>query len=435
MPSWFLIGEEDRIIPAALQRYMAERARAQRTVAIEGASHAITVSRPDATVHPILEAAALPRRRPDLTTREGSLICPSSSTLAPVVLEPASQAFVEATANPPFLYELTPDEARKVLDDVQAAPIDKLPVDERWITVPADVGDVQVRIVRPAGAEGTLPVILYMHGGGWVLGNAGTHDRLVRELACGAGAALAFVEYDRSPEARYPVAIEQGYATARWIVREGAAHGLDPERMAIAGDSVGGGMTAAITLMAQERGDVRFVHQSMYYPVTDAAMDTGSYAQFAEGYFLTAKAMAWFWDCYCPDLERRAEPFASPLRASDEQLAGLPPALRDRRRGRRAARRGRGVREPPARGGRGGHDRPLRRHHARLHDAQPAQRDARDARRGGAGHRHPASGPAHRLTPSYVAPRPSPGAARRGRRAALRVQFRRGSGAVPGAGD
>jgi acetyl esterase len=249
------------------------------------------------------------------------------TTLTRVVLEPASQAFVEATAAPPFVYELTPGEARKVLDDVQAAPIDKLPVDERWITVPADVGDVRARIVRPAGAEGTLPVILYMHGGGWVLGNAGTHDRLVRELAVGTGAALVFVEYDRSPEARYPVAIEQGYATARWIVREGAANGLDPERMAIAGDSVGGGMTAAITLMAQERGDVRFVHQSMYYPVTDAAMDTGSYARFAEGYFLTAKSMAWFWDCYCPDLERRAEPFASPLRASEEQLAELPPAL------------------------------------------------------------------------------------------------------------
>src|SRR3954467_10295288 len=172
------------------------------------------------------------------------------STLAHVVLEPASQAFVDATAAPPFLYEMTPDDARKVLDDVQAAPIDKLPVEEQWITVPADVGDVRVRIVRPAGAVGTLPVILYMHGGGWVLGNAGTHDRLVRELACGAGAALAFVEYDRSPEARYPVAIEQGYATARWIVRDGAAHGLDPERMAIPGDSGGGGMTPAIALMA-----------------------------------------------------------------------------------------------------------------------------------------------------------------------------------------
>jgi acetyl esterase len=251
----------------------------------------------------------------------------TATTHAPVVLEPASQAFVEATANPPYLYELTPDEARKVLDDVQAAPIDKLPVDDEWLTVGADVGDVRVRIVRPPGAEGPLPVILYMHGGGWVLGNAGTHDRLVRELAVGAHAALVFVEYDRSPEARYPVAIEQGYATARWIVREGAAHGLDAERMAVAGDSVGGGMTAALTLMAQQRGDVRFVHHSMYYPVTDAGMDTGSYHEFATGYFLTAKSMAWFWDCYCPDVERRSEPFASPLQASDEQLAGLPPAL------------------------------------------------------------------------------------------------------------
>ena len=166
-----------------------------------------------------------------------------------------------------------------------------------------------------------------MHGGGWVLGNADTHDRLVRELAVGTGAAVAFVEYDRSPEAHYPVAIEQGYATAQWIVREGAANALDPECIAVAGDSVGGGMTAALALMANERGDVRFVQQSMYYPVTDAAMDTGSYEQFAEGYFLTAKAMAWFWDAYLPDLERRSEPFASPLRASDEQLAGLPPAF------------------------------------------------------------------------------------------------------------
>jgi acetyl esterase len=250
-----------------------------------------------------------------------------NNTLAPVVLEPASQAFVEATAEPPFLYELTPAEARAVLDDVQAAPIDKLPVQDRWITVPAEVGDVGVRIVRPYDAAEPLPAVLYMHGGGWVLGNADTHDRLVRELAVGARAAVVFVEYDRSPEARYPVAIEQGYATAQWIAREGATHGLDPTRIAVAGDSVGGNMTAALALMAGDRGDVHFVHQSMYYPVTDAAMDTGSYAQFADGYFLTAKSMAWFWDAYAPDLERRAEPYASPLRASDEQLAGLPPSF------------------------------------------------------------------------------------------------------------
>jgi acetyl esterase/lipase len=250
-----------------------------------------------------------------------------SATTTRIVLEAAAQQFADATSQPPFLYELTPDEARKVLDDVQAAPIDKLPVDEQWVTVPCDFGDVKVRLIRPAGAEGALPVILYMHGGGWVLGNAGTHDRLVRELAVGAGAALAFVEYDRSPEARYPVAIEQGYATARWIAADGVNHGLDASRIAIAGDSVGGCMTAAITLMAKERGDVTFLHQSMYYPVTDAEMDTESYKQLAEGYYLTAKAMAWFWDCYAPDAATRAEPFASPLRASDAQLDGLPPAL------------------------------------------------------------------------------------------------------------
>jgi acetyl esterase len=249
------------------------------------------------------------------------------TTTRPVVLERASQEFVDATSTPPFIYELTPTEARKVLDDVQAEPIDKLPVDERWITVPAEVGDVRVRIVTPPDAEGTLPAILYMHGGGWVLGNAGTHDRLVRELAVGTGAAVVFVEYDRSPEAHYPAAIEQGYATAQWIVREGAANRLDPERIAVAGESVGGGMTAALALMAKERGDVRFVQQSMWYPVTDAAMDTESYEQFAEGYFLTAKGMAWFWDAYLPDVGRRSEPYASPLRASDEQLAGLPPAF------------------------------------------------------------------------------------------------------------
>ena len=187
-------------------------------------------------------------------------------------------------------------------------------------------------------------------------------------------AAVVFVEYDRSPEAHYPVALEQGYATAQWIVRNGSDNGLDPDHMAVAGDSVGGGMTAALALMASERGDVRFVHQSMYYPVTDAAMDTGSYEQFAEGYFLAAKGMAWFWDAYLPDLERRSEPYASPLRASDEQLARSAAGVRDRRRGRRAPRRGRGLRGATAGRWRSGHDRPLRRHHARLHDAQPAQR-------------------------------------------------------------
>jgi acetyl esterase len=244
-----------------------------------------------------------------------------------VVLEPAAQEFADATSKPPLIYELDYPAARKVLDDVQAGPVEKLPIDEEWITVPASVGDARVRIIRPQGVEGVLPAILYIHGGGWVLGNAGTHDRLVRELAVGAGAALAFVEYPNSPEGRYPVAIEQGYATAQWIMREGASKGLDKSRIAVAGDSVGGNMTAALTLMAKERGDVRFAHAQMYYPVTDAAMDTASYEQFAEGYFLTRKAMEWFWDAYTTDPNERAQITASPNQATIEQLDGLPPTF------------------------------------------------------------------------------------------------------------
>ncbi|MGW5688422.1 alpha/beta hydrolase [Nonomuraea sp. NPDC003754] len=245
------------------------------------------------------------------------------------VLEPEAQEIADATADPPFLYELGPEGARKVLDDIQSAPIDKQPVaGDKWITVPAEVGDVQVRIIKPEGTTGLLPVILYIHGGGWILGNSATHDRLVRELANGARAALVFVEYDRSPEARYPVAIEQAYATAQWIIKNGAGEGLDASRMAVAGDSVGGNMTAAVAIMAKQRGDVRFVHQSLYYPVTDAAQDTDSYREFADGPFLTARAMAWFWDAYIPgDGAQRKEITASPLRASLEELAGLPPAL------------------------------------------------------------------------------------------------------------
>ena len=240
------------------------------------------------------------------------------------VLEGSAQQFADATSKPPFLYELGPEGARKVLDDVQAAPIAKLDVDEKWITVPAAVKDVRVRIVTPVGSTGPLPTVLYIHGGGWILGNARTHDRLVRELSVGVNAAIAFVEYDRSPEAQYPVAIEQAYATAQWITKQGQTEGLDASRLAIAGDSVGGNMTAAVAILARQRGDVRFVHQSLYYPVTDAAQDTDSYREFANGPFLTAKGMAWFWDAYLPDQTKRAEITASPLRASISELAELP---------------------------------------------------------------------------------------------------------------
>ncbi|MET8446752.1 alpha/beta hydrolase [Streptomyces sp. NPDC005209] len=251
-----------------------------------------------------------------------------TETSARPILEPAAAAFAEATANPPFLFELTPAEGRKAVDEVQSGSVDKPAVHEEWVTVPGGpTGEVRARIVKPVGATGTLPVVLYIHGAGWVFGNAHTHDRLVRELAVGAHAAVVFPEYDLSPEARYPVAIEQNYAVARWIVTEGATKNLDGTRIAVAGDSVGGNMAAALTLMAKERGNVPLVQQVLLYPVTDAAFDTGSYHQFAEGYFLRRDAMQWFWDQYTTDEAERAQITASPLRATTDQLTGLPPAL------------------------------------------------------------------------------------------------------------
>ncbi|MFE6633253.1 alpha/beta hydrolase [Streptomyces tendae] len=244
-----------------------------------------------------------------------------------IVLEPAAQEFAEAAAGSPPPYELGVDAARDLLDRVQAHPVAQPDVEEEWTTVPARVGEVRARIIRPVGRKGPLPVILYVHGGGWVLGSAATHDRLVRELAVGARAALVFVEYDRAPEAKYPVAVEQAYATARWITTEGAAKGLDASRLAVAGDSVGGNMSAALTHLAKRRGDVAFLHQSLYYPVTDAAQDTESYRTFAHGPHLTARAMEWFWDAYTTDPGERALITVSPLRATEEQLGGLPPAF------------------------------------------------------------------------------------------------------------
>ncbi|MEU5407257.1 alpha/beta hydrolase [Nocardia asteroides] len=244
------------------------------------------------------------------------------------VLEPEAAEFCRATDTPPFLYQLPPEEGRKAVDEVQSGDVDMPDVDEEWITVEGGpTGTVPVRIVKPAGATGPLPVVFYIHGAGWVFGNAHTHDRLVRELAVGAGAAAVFPEYTLSPEAKYPTAIEQNYAVAQWVVAHGAEKGLDASRLAVAGDSVGGNMSAVFTLMAKDRGDVRISHQVLLYPVTNADFDTGSYHQFAEHYFLTREGMKWFWDQYTENEAQRAEIYASPLRATAEQLRGLPPAL------------------------------------------------------------------------------------------------------------
>ncbi|HTX11512.1 MAG TPA: alpha/beta hydrolase [Solirubrobacteraceae bacterium] len=252
-----------------------------------------------------------------------------SATKTTVVLEPAAQALVEATSHHPFLFELPPDEGRKALEQLQSGDVPVPAVEVNDITIPGGpTGSVSVRVLRPAGRDGdTLPVVLYIHGAGWVFGSKHTHDRLIRELCAGTNATIVFPNYDLSPEARYPTAIEENYAALTWIAERGASDGIDASRIAVAGDSVGGNMAAAMTLMAKERSGPRLAAQLLFYPVTDASFDTGSYEQFAEGYYLRRDGMQWFWDQYTTSESDRDQITASPLRATVEELAGLPPAL------------------------------------------------------------------------------------------------------------
>lgn len=246
-----------------------------------------------------------------------------------ITLEPAAQKFADDNAKPPFLSDLGPEKGRVTVDSVQGSDIYKPEAELEDIMVPGGPnGNVSVRIVRPKhSSTSSLPVILYVHGAGWVFGNAHTHDRLIRELAVGSEAAVVFPNYSLSPEAKYPTAIEEIYAVLQWIAEKGTEHGLDPTKLSIGGDSVGGNMAAAITIMTKERKGPKIVKQLLFYPVTDASFDTESYHQFAEGYFLQRDGMKWFWDQYTTDPLERAQITASPLRASKEQLRDLPEAL------------------------------------------------------------------------------------------------------------
>lgn len=246
------------------------------------------------------------------------------------VLEINTQSFLSALAakGGPQIHELSIADARGVLLSAQAGPVARPAADIEARTIPGSPdGEISLRIVRPKGKTGVLPIVMYFHGGGWALGDQDTHDRLVRELAHGAGAAIVFVNFTPSPEAHYPVAIEEAYAATQWMAANGAALQLDGSRLAVAGDSVGANMAAAVTLLAKERSGPKIAGQVLFYPVTDANFDTGSYQHFAEGYFLSREAMKWFWNHYAPDVAARAQITASPLRATVEQLRGLPPAL------------------------------------------------------------------------------------------------------------
>lgn len=243
-------------------------------------------------------------------------------------LEPAARELSEATAAHPRIYEVPPEQGRQILVDLQSDPsVPRPEVDEQWVEVDTGTwGTVRVRIIKPAGSTGPLPVVFYIHGAGWVFGDEKTHDRLFRELAVGAGAAGVFVVYDRAPEAKYPTQVEQNYAVGQWVREHGAEYGLDTSRIAVAGESVGGCMSAVFALMNKERSGIDLKAQLLLYPVADADFDTPSYIQFAEGYYLTREGMRWFWDHYSTP-EDRTEHHAAPLQSTLEQLGGLPPAL------------------------------------------------------------------------------------------------------------
>jgi acetyl esterase len=243
-------------------------------------------------------------------------------------LERSARELTEAVAQGPALSGVSLADARKAVEAAQSAPIPMPDIDESWVTLSSAFGDFGVRIVRPPGSADVLPVILYLHGGGWILGSWITHDLLTRRLSVGANAAVVFVEYSRAPEAKYPVQIEQCYAAARWIMQQGAGGGFDATRIAVAGDSAGGNMSTVLALMAKRRGDVRFVHQSLYYPMTDAlAEDSESIRKFKDGPYGSAEGLLWFWNSYLPNEESRSDIFVSPLQATLSDLEGLPPSL------------------------------------------------------------------------------------------------------------
>ncbi|MFV8441481.1 alpha/beta hydrolase [Flavobacterium sp. LB2P44] len=226
------------------------------------------------------------------------------------------------------LEQLSPVEARKVLVGAQAS----VKVDMSGITVTektiVEGGEsIKINIVKPENAKGTLPVFMFFHGGGWVLGDFPTHQRMVRDLVVASGAVAVFVNYTPSPEARYPVAITQAYNATKWVAAHGKEIGVDGKRLAVAGNSVGGNMATVVALMAKDKKGPEIKLQVLFWPVTNANFETESYNLFGKDRFLTKNLMMWMWDNYTTDPKQRKEIYASPLLATTNQLKGLPPAL------------------------------------------------------------------------------------------------------------
>jgi acetyl esterase/lipase len=234
---------------------------------------------------------------------------------------------LNSSGGPP-LETLPPLEAREVLVQAQAsAPVELSGIEESEKTITADGYTIKLNIVRPEGVNGKLPVFMFIHGGGWVLGDYPTHKRMVRDLVVLTGFAGVFVNYTRTPDAKYPQAINEIYAATRWVAEHGDEINVDGKNLAVVGNSVGGNMTAATALKAKEKGGPNIKVHIMMWPVTDANFETESFKQFGENRFLTTPLMKWMWDLYTTDPKERKEIYAAPLQATVEQLKGLPPAL------------------------------------------------------------------------------------------------------------
>ncbi|MDM1050050.1 alpha/beta hydrolase [Sphingobacterium hotanense] len=225
--------------------------------------------------------------------------------------------------------EMTPEEARKVLEDAQkSVEVDVSGITEKEMEISKDGLTVKSIVIKPSDKKDEkLPVFIFIHGGGWVLGDYPTHKRLVRDLVVHSGAAAVFVDYSRSPEAKYPTAINEIYAVTEWVAEHGDEIGVDGKNLAIAGNSVGGNMSAVTCLMAKDKGGPAIKFQLLLWPVTDADFNRASFKEYAEERFLTANMMKWMWDNYLPEEEKRKEYYATPFNATLDKLKGLPPAL------------------------------------------------------------------------------------------------------------
>ncbi len=267
-------------------------------------------------------------RRILATTALAVTLAGTAQAQSPANLDAVTRNFVNAVtaAGGAPIYTLSPEAARQVLSGAQAGPVAKLAAAVQDTSFPVGpLGSVDVRIVRPEGASAPLPVVMYFHGGGWMLGGKDTHDRLIREIAVGAHAAVVFVDYRRTPDVVYPVPNEEAYAATKYVVENAKALNVDATRLAVAGDSAGGNMAAAITLLAKQRGGPKISHQVLFYPVTDDISQNASYAAYGNGPWLTTNAMHFFLDAHYPAAVRK-DALAFPLKASVEQLKGLPAA-------------------------------------------------------------------------------------------------------------